>query len=255
MRARTPIPHPTETPMSKPWQTLALTLAFSLTTGCATTVSIRSMQPGIVPIGSAKHLVLLGGEGRRSAREFVGEKLVQQCRAQGYFSVEDRSEAGLSVRVAGRKATIEGGDFALTAEQLALRMDVLEWEAERGETDVSCTDPSGVTRIERVPVMQGHALLAVTLVDPSGRALLAETEYEGRSQTPASAARDEAIEAAACEAIANFLHDITPMLVVSRVRLDDEDPGQEAILETASNGGTAQAARDLEAYLQQSPNC
>jgi hypothetical protein len=129
--------------MPKTWPSLALTLALSLSTGCATTLSIRSMQPGAVPIGSAKQLVLLGGEGRRSAREFVGQTLVQQCRERGYFTVEDRSEEGLSVHVAGRQASVEGGSFTLAPEQAGLRIDVLEWNAARDEENRTSHGPAG----------------------------------------------------------------------------------------------------------------
>lgn len=240
--------------MSKPWQSLALTLALSLSPACATTLAIRSMQPGAVPVGAAKHLVLLGGEGRRSAREFVGQALVQQCRAQGYFSFEDRSEAGLEVQVAGRQASVKGGKFTLAPDQAGLRVDVLEWNADDEDEEIVRTDVNGKQYIERVRVMKGHALLAITLFDSAGRAHLAETEYEGWASTPVSAPRDESIEAAARQAITSFLNDITPMQVVTRVRLDDEDDGQATILETAANGGTAQAAQDLEAYIQQNPN-
>lgn len=240
--------------MSKLWQFLALSLAIPLSTGCVTTMSIRSMEPGTVPIGATKHLVLLGGEGRRSAREFVGQTLVQQCRARGYFTVADRSEEGLNVRVAGRQASIEGGKLALEHEQAGLRIDVLEWNAARDEQEVTRTDPAGRQFVELVPVLRGNALLAITLFDPAGRAFLAETEYEGCATTDPSAPREESIEAAAAQAIASFLNDVTPFAVVTRVRLDDEDPGQETILKTASDGATAQAAHDLELYLQQSPN-
>ena len=240
--------------MSKLWQSLALSLALPLSTGCVTTVAIRSMEPGAVPIGATKHLVLLGGEGRRSAREFVGESLVQQCRARGYFTVEDRSEEGLTVKVAGRQASIEGGKFTLDSEQAGLRIDVLEWNAARDEEEVTRTDPTGRQWVERVPVMRGNALLAVTLFDASGRAYLAETEYEGFATTDPSAPREESIEAAAHNALGSFLNDVTPCSIVTRVRLDDEDPGQESILKTASNGATAQAAHDLELYFQQNQN-
>jgi hypothetical protein len=240
--------------MSKTCLSLALVLALPLSTGCVTTLAIRSMQPGAVPIGSTKHLVLLGGEGRRSAREFVGETLVQQCRSRGFFSFEDKSEAGLSVRVAGRQASIEGGSFKLEPEQAGLRIDVLEWNANRDEEDVTRTDPLGKQYTERVPVMRGNALLAITLFDATGRAFLAETEYEGNASTDASAPREESIEAAARQAVASFLNDITPMPVTTRVRLDDEDPGQERFLDAAANGATAQAAHDLELYFQQNPN-
>jgi len=240
--------------MSKLCQTLALTFALSLSSACTTTLAIRSMQPGAVPIGSTKHLVLLGGEGRRSAREFVGQALVSQCREHGYLSVEDRSEDGLSVRIAGRQATIEGGSFALGAEQAGLRIDVLEWNAARDEAQVTLTDPLGNQHVETVPVMRGNALLAVTLFDAQGHTFLAEAEYEGCADTDVNAPREESIEAAARQALGSFLNDITPFSVVTRVRLDDEDPGQEPFLKTAADGATAQAAHDLELYFQECPN-
>jgi tetratricopeptide (TPR) repeat protein len=240
--------------MSKPCSLLLPLLALSFSSGCATTVAIRSMQPGVVPVGPARELVLLGGEGRRSAREFVGQALVQQARVQGYFTVADESASGLSVRVAGRQVAIEGGKFQLGAEQAGLWIDVLEWNAQRDEDEVTRTDAAGKSYVERVPVMRGNALLAVTLFGPTGQAFLAESEYEGWASTSCDAPREEAIEAAARNALGNFLREVTPTQVVSKVRLDDEDPGQETILETASNGATAQAARDLEAYLAQYPD-
>jgi hypothetical protein len=239
--------------MSKLASSLALALTLSLSTGCVTTVAIRSMEPGAVPIGSTKHLVLLGGEAPQRA-QFVGQALIQECRARGYFSVEDRSEEGLSVHIAGRQASIEGGKLALEPEQAGLRIDVLEWNATRDEEDVTRTDPNGRQSFERVPVMRGNTVLAITLFDPAGRAFLSETEYEGCASTDPSASRDESIEAAARQAIASFLNDVTPSSVITRVRLDDEDPGQETILKTAANGATAQAAHDLERYFQQNPN-
>lgn len=240
--------------MLKPWPLLVLSLVPSLSTGCATTVAIRSMQPGAVSVGPARQLVLIGGEGRRSAREFVGQALARQCRAQGYFTLEDRSADGFSVRVAGQRASVEGGDLALGPEQAGLWIDVLEWNAQRDEEEVTRTDPAGKTHVEHVPVMRGNALLAVTLFDSSGRAFLAETEYEGWASTAPDAAREEAIESAASNALASLIREITPRQVVSHVRLDDEDAGQETILATASAGATAQAASDLEAYLDHNPN-
>ena len=241
--------------MSMPWKSLALTLALTLTSGCATTVSIRSMQPGVVPVGAARQLVFLGGEGRRSAREFVGQELGQQCRASGYFTFQDRSADGFGVRIAGSQVTVDGGGkFALASEQAGLRIDVLEWNAQQDVEEVTRTDAGGKRFVERVPVMRGNAVLAVTLFDPAGRAFLAETEYEGWANTSTTAPREESMEAAARVAIASLLNDITPMQVVTRVRLDDEDPGQEACLDTASSGATAQAARDLEVYFQHNPD-
>jgi hypothetical protein len=231
-----------------------LALASLLSSGCATTVAIRSQQPGAVAVGPARELLLLGGEGRRSAREFVGQALLKQCRQQGYFTVTDHGDEGLSVRVAGRSASIEGGTLALGPEQAGLWIDVLEWSAARDEEEVEHKTIDGKVTVESIPVLRGNTLLAVTLFGPSGQAYLAETEYEGWANIAPDAPREEAIEAAACNALASFLREITPIPVVTHVRLDDEDPGQEAILETASAGATAQAARDLEAYLEAHPS-
>jgi len=231
-----------------------LALVLPLASGCATTVAIRSMQPGAVAVGPARELVLLGGEGRRSAREFVGQVLVQQCRTMGYFKLTDRSSEGHSVHVAGNHATIQDGSLALGPEQAGLWIDVLEWNAARDEEEITHSSPTGKSVVERVPVMRGSVLLAVTLFDPSGRAFLAETEYEGSASVAPDRPREEAIESAACDALADLLREITPVQVTTRVRLDDEDEGQEAILDTASAGATAQAARDLEAYVQQNPH-
>lgn len=46
---------------------------------------------------------------------------------------------------------------------------------------------------------------------------------------------------------------LPPRQVVSRVRLDDDDPGQEAILETARGGNVAMAARDMRTYFDANP--
>lgn len=198
-----------------------LALAATLSGGCANTVAIRSMQPGLVPVGPARELVLLGGEGRRSASELVARALVEECASQGYFRVSDRSAEGLRVRIAGQRASIEGGDLALGPEQVALWIDVLEWNVRPDEEEVQCTSPTERTGVERVPVLRGNALLAVTLFDPAGRAFLAGTEYEGWASVPPDALREEAVEAAARAALSILLSEITP----TRVHLDDEDEG------------------------------
>jgi len=235
---------------------ICLTASLALTTlsGCATTVAIRSMQPGPVPVGATEHLVLLGGQGRRSAREFVAQELQRQCRDQGYFTVEDHGDDGLEVHISGRQAEIEGGDLVLEPGQAGLRIDVLEWSASRDEQEVKHTAPDGRVTVEHVPVQRGQALLAITLFDSSGHAFLSETEYEGWASLDPATPRDEAIECAAREAVHHFLRDVTPIQITARVRLDDEDENQEPYLDAASNGALAQAAHDLEGYLQQHPN-
>ena len=62
------------------------------------------------------------------------------------------------------------------------------------------------------------------------------------------------IELAAARAVQRFLADVTPRERTVRVRLDDDDPGQAKILETAEGGAIAQAAGDARRYLQAHPS-
>jgi len=221
---------------------------------CTSTLAIKSMQPGPVNVGAARHLVLLHGEGRRSAREFVSHDLDRQARHRGYFSYEDRSEEGVVVRIAGRTVTLEGASYHLAPTHVGLRIDVLEWNAVRDVASIRKYDEKGTPYMHEVPVQRGNVLLAVTLFDESGHAVLAEAEYEGVVQCEPDVPRDQVIELAASDAASRLLNDITPHQVVSRVRLDGDDEGQESYLDMARDGQVAYAADGLRSYFQADPN-
>ena len=229
------------------------TLALALSS-CTSTLAIKSMQPGPVNIGATRHLVLLHGEGRRSAREFVSHDLDRQARHRGYFSYEDRSEDGVEVKIAGRSVNLDGASFHLAPTHAGLRIDVLEWNAYRDVSSVRRYDDTGAPYMHEVPVQRGNVLLALTLFDQSGHALLAEAEYEGVVECEPDVPREQVIELAASDAVSSFLDDITPHQVVSRVRLDEDDDGQESFLEMAREGQVAYAADGLRSYLQADPN-
>lgn len=234
---------------------LILGLAALLATGCATTIPIRATQPGPVAIGSSTELVLVKGEGRRSARETVAQQIQGQTRAGGYFHVEDRSEDSLFARVAGGRVTLEDpeGVFA-TPGKTGVKIDVLEWNSARATEQVEERDKAGQKVTREVPVHQGTVLLAITLFDGSGRAHLSEKEYHGRfSSRDLDVTKEQVVEQAAAQAVAELLADITPVQVTNRVRLDDSDPGQESILATAKAGNVAQAAKDAEQYARANP--
>ena len=230
-------------------------LLFSFSAGCATKIPIRSVQPGPVSIGATNHLVILHEEGRRSAREVVTMELINQARSHGYFSVEDRSEDGIIVRVAGRRVKLDGATNILAGRDAGLRLDVLEWTSSRDLKTVTRTDAEGRRYTREVPVKKGEVLLAVTLFDPDGRAFLAEREYQGLSTSrDTQVPREEMLDLAAANAIRNLLNDITPIDVTTFVVLDDSDEAQESIIATAKAGSIAQAADDTRRYLNQNPN-
>lgn len=235
--------------------TLSALALVCLLTGCQTTIPIRSMQPGPISVGATDHLVLLKGEGRRSAREDVAHEVVNQCRAAGQFSVEDRSEDPIFVRVAGGQVQIDGDATVLAAPTRAgLKIDVLDLDCHEDTESVETVDAEGRRSFRNVRVRRGKALIAVTLFDGHGRAFLAEREYDGQVESRDLQANREDLQRDAMRmAVMQFLGDITPREVVTHVQLDDEDEGQVAIIETAKAGNIAQAAADAESYANANP--
>ena len=122
----------------------------ALVSSCATTLPIYSVEPGRVVIGATDHLVLVDGEGRRSAREWANLELASQSRARGFFTVSDRSEEGFEVRVAGRLATVEG--LELSENDAGLRVDVLEWSGYQSTRQVRTENAEGVVFVRNIPV-------------------------------------------------------------------------------------------------------
>lgn len=221
---------------------------------CSTTVPIRSTRPGPVAVGGAKHLVILDGSGRRSARETLFLELARQSRSGGWFTVDDLSEDGHHVRVMGRKVKVRPR-YPLEEEAAGLRIDVHEWQAIRNTHTVEREDERGDVEQETVHSLQGSVVIGVTFFDTWGNALLAERDYEGSSSGSAGeVTKDEVIERAAAQAVTRFLADVTPRSVVDEVRLDRDDAGQEAILELVRHGDTALAARRMESYAEQDPD-
>src|SRR5204863_313279 len=104
--------------------------ALVVVAGCAPTLKVNVLQPAPVNLGAAKKLSVVQSEGRRSAREFVIEELLRGARSGGYFQAADRTEEGISVKVAGRSVQVGGGRGPGQApDEIGLRIDVLDWSA------------------------------------------------------------------------------------------------------------------------------
>ncbi len=237
-------------------------LAASLATvsGCKSLVTIHGVKPAQVNLGATKQLQIFHTEGRRSAREAIIEKMIAQARHGGYFQVQDRTEEGAEVKIAGRTASVEGGSGGLAAGQVGVRIDVLEWNSERDtkETEYQETVGSGkkkrtVTKTKTIKIVRGNVLLGVTLFDDSGKAIWAEKEIQGTAELEGND-KDAAIEQAADDAVAQILSQITPMPYQQQVELDTDDEQQDPIIELAKKGAIAQAAEDMEKYVEAHPN-
>lgn len=231
---------------------LALTAAMA--GGCRTYIAIKSMEPGRVNIGPGKHLVVLKTEGRRSAREELIETLKAQARHHGYFTVADESETGAQVQVAGRKVTVSGGP-KMENTHVGVVIQVHEWTADRDvvQKERRYTEMVNGKALERVEVydervVNGTAVLGITLFTPDGRTLVAEKEYEGKSQGTGDASKDDMRVLAGKNAIAQLLDDITPREVTRHVMIDKSDEAQAPMIDLAARGQLAQAAEQMHAY-------
>lgn len=222
-----------------------------LGSGCMQMLTIESLEPGPVNIGAARSLVIVAGEGRRSAREAVFGQLVAGARQTGYFTITDRSEEGIQVNIAGRTATAMGPTFVPSPSELYLKIDVIEWDTARDTN--TATDAQG--RSTTTMVTNARVLLAVTLFNAQGIASLAETEYQGGAQSAnPNDPQDWLLQQAAGVAVGRLLSDLTPRRVARRVQLDDSEDALKPILDTAVRGNLARAASDLQQYTSMNPN-
>lgn len=237
---------------------LLLACAAVLSTGCHAALNVKAMQPAKYNFGAAKQLQVVQSEGRRSAREELIAALQKQGRSTGHWQVEDRTEEGIMMRAAGRTANVTGAKEPQSKDQVWVRIDVLEWATEKDtRTQPAKTDAKGnVVEPEReIKTLKGKALISVTASTASGKAILAEKEYQGVIERDRDgASEDEVRISAGREAIQRFLAEITPTPVVRAVRLDEDDKAQEQILKLAKDGNLGAAIAEMKAYVQNNPN-
>lgn len=238
-----------------PMRSLTLTISCALlvlSSACAPTLKVNVLQPAKVNLGAATRLTVVQTEGRRSAREQVVQELLQQARSSGYFQVTDRTEEGITVKVAGQTVQVSGGSGTAQApDEIGLRIDVLDWSANRETRTEDIKNKNGkVTGQREVVTYAGKVLLGVTAFTPQGKAHLAEKEYEAKLEGD-----DEngAIRAAAKLAVGQLLADITPRYVPRFLRLDGDDKAQEPMIKVAEKGNVAKAVEDMRSYVASNP--
>lgn len=238
--------------MVRPFKSLLVPLAIALVTGCIPMIRVDVMQPARYNLGASKQLSVVETTGRRSAREVVVAQLMQRARGDGHFTATDRSEEGISVKVAGQTVTATGGKGTpQRPDEIGLRIDVLEWSA-NSETKPEVRDSKGkVTQKER-KVWMGKVLLGVTAFNASGKAYLAETEFDGE---PVEAeTEEEAIKAASMVAVNKMMSAITPRRVQKQIRMDGDDEKLKPIIEVAKAGNLDRAGTELKGVLEKEPN-
>lgn len=226
---------------------LVASLGLLTLVGCAPRIAITTYVPAKYNLGRANQLSLVQSEGRRSAREFVLGEIASQGRATGRFTVRDRSEEGITVKIAGRTVQVTGGTGeAQGPQEIGMRVDVLEWSA----SPVTSESKDSKGRVTSTTTLNGKVLLGVTAFNASGKAILAETEYQGRSAIDQSrGTEDSAIQAAARQAVAQLLMDITPVAQTRQVELDNSEEAYKPVLETVKSGAMEKALQDTRDYV------
>ncbi len=231
---------------------LSLVLAGALlATGCGSGLRVQAIKPARVNLGAANQLVVVQMEGRRSAQEEVLQKLQEQAREDGYFTTTDRTDSGIMIKAAGRQVRVSGEERPTTPEEIWLRVDVIDWDVDGYTRLEPIKDKDGNKTGEReVPSYKGQVLLAVTAANASGKALLAETEFEATWEADNE---EEALSEAADLAVARLLDEVTPTWESKAVTLDEDDPAQLPILELAKDGNLGAAVSQMRQYLEQRP--
>lgn len=231
---------------------VVLALAATLAVGCAPSLKVNVLQPARVNLGASKRLTVVQTEGRKGARDFVIDELTRQARTAGYFQVTDRSDEGIVVKVAGRSVQVlsTGNGPAQSQDEIGIRIDVNDWDAEKKTETVKDTDSKGNTTEREVKFYEAKTVVSVTAFNASGKALLAEEEYEmvGRGED-----KDTAIGNAARALVSRVLYDITPTYVTKYIRMDGDDKAQKPIIEVAEKGNVPQAITEMESYVQTNP--
>lgn len=231
---------------------VVLAMAATLAVGCAPTLKVNVLQPARVNLGAAKRLTVVQTEGRKGARDFILDELTRQARGEGYFQVTDRSDEGIVVKVAGRSVQIlnTGNGPAQGQDEIGIRIDVNDWDAEKKTETIKGTDSKGNPTEREEKFYEAKTVVSVTAFNASGKALLAEEEYEmvGRGED-----KDSAIGNAARALVGRILFDITPKYVAKYIRMDDEDKAQKPIIEVAEKGNVPRAITEMESYVQSNP--
>lgn len=229
--------------------TLPLAVLLGAMSACAPRLYVNVLQPAPVNFGAAKKISIVQTEGRRSAREAVIIELVNQARGAGYFTVTDRSEEGIVVRIAGRTVEVGGGRGPPQApDEVGMRIDVNEWNANKDTQQTKDSKGNVVNKI----IWVGRVVLSVTAFNASGKTFVTEKEYRGTYNHENS--EDEAIAQSAERAVRALLEDFTPTYVQKAIRLDDEEEQQKPIIELARNGEVPRAIEEERGLVAKNAN-
>lgn len=220
---------------------------------CATApgITLVSMEPtALLDPRGADCLVLVDGEGRRSAKARVAAMVVDEARL-GFFRADNRSASGVELVLVGDVANVVGSDVAPRDDELWVRIDVLSWTAEAIKMELD--DDSSLSD---APGIRGRADLQFTVANAASQVLVREQEVRGvvdralpeGQRVDIEALREDVIAEAARVAVTDFLATITPQRRSQFLAFDDGDTGQKAII-TDTTSTLASLEKRLRRYV------
>ena len=230
-------------------------LAIYLMVGCSPVLKVSRLEPAEVNLGASKQLSIVQIEGRRRVRDEILRGLTSQARKEGYFQVKNRLGEGATLEVKGDTVEVSGGAAAplLAEDEIGIRIDIKEWEAEAGSEIVDKTDKDGkVIGKEKVDFFNGLAVVAVTAVGSDGKAPLLASEYKATARS--SSSTEEALRHAGIKITSAILSDITPREVMDELTMDDDDEALHPMLVLALKGDIKNARLWMEEYLLDDPD-
>lgn len=205
-----------------------------------TVILVPGWEPPTLPVGEFERLVLIGGRGRRAARDYVALALFEQANARGVFDVEDRRDEGLTLELQGDRGLLVGDPLDPVPGDYYVTIDVVEWRVER--------DLVGEYRVSRATV-----LLSVTLMSSEGEVIARDEEYERSFTAHADVDKDDLVQRTCGMAVGQLLDDLTPHVVDTPVELDLSDPAQKAALDAARKGDLRTGLAMLEEFVKTEP--
>ncbi|MBL8950160.1 MAG: hypothetical protein JNK82_05250 [Myxococcaceae bacterium] len=227
---------------------LSVLVVTLLSSACAPRLFVNVLRPAPVNLGAAKKLSLVESQGRQSAREELLKELDAQIQGSGYFTLTDRTADRITVKISGQQ--VEPSAMP-AADEVALRIDVAEWNADQESQPTRQKDKQG--NVINKQVWKSRVAITVTAFNASGKTFLVEKEYRATAEDDRD--EDAAILAAGRQVVAQLLEEMTPTYAQRAIQFDDAEEAQRPVIDLAVQRRDVPAAIEAEkALLAKNPN-
>jgi tetratricopeptide (TPR) repeat protein len=206
----------------------------------------------VVNLGTEPTLSIIDVSGnRRNLQDSIVEDLVSAGHSSTLV-VEDKRDLGLKVTLNASKPTFSGPEYTLGENEYLLNVLITDVNVDTETKSKETKDSKGKVSTTSYKEWTTEVAFVATIANAE-TAVLPEKEYTATlvvKETKDSPSKSELKEQALTQAVAQLMRDITPVNVVDRVELDDEDSAQDAYIDLAVEGRVAEAIEGLSNYLK-----